>query len=324
MSEDIFTGRKFTETFDKIVLCAGTQTNTFGVKGVEYGHAQKVFFLKQLQHARAIRNRIIECFERADLPDTTPEDRKRLLTFVIVGGGPISVEFAGELRDFLTKDVARWYGDLSKDVRVVLVEASDHLLGPFDERLVAYVEQLLQKKKFEVLTGTAVKEITPAGNVILGSGEEIKCGLVVWSTGVAPTRIMNKLKDEGHFAYARGRALMDSKMRILRPATEEDRNGSGGATQLTPHPSTGADPEMKVVGAPHDGIYGLGDCVVDAAKPLPTLGAIARMQAEYLASEFNKGTDGKEAGNDFKYTSLLQMSALGGGDAVIDPTISPL
>ena len=79
-----------------------------------------------------------------------------------------------------------------------------------------------------------------------------------------------------------------------------------------------------LVGAPHDGIYGLGDCVVDAAKPLPTLGAIARMQAEYLASEFNKGTDGKEVGNDFKYTSLLQMSALGGGDAVIDPTISPL
>ena len=56
VSEDVFTGRRFTETFDKIVLCAGTQTNTFGVKGVEYGHAQKVFFLKQLQHARVGRS----------------------------------------------------------------------------------------------------------------------------------------------------------------------------------------------------------------------------------------------------------------------------
>ena len=58
----------------------------------------------------------------------------------------------------------------------MLVEASDHLLGPFDTRLVAYVERLLQKKKFEVLTGTAVKEITAGGNVVLGSGERINCG----------------------------------------------------------------------------------------------------------------------------------------------------
>ncbi len=64
-----------------------------------------MFFLKQLEHSRAIRNRLIECFERASSPSCTDEEARKLLSFVIVGGGPTSVEFAGELYDFVTKDV---------------------------------------------------------------------------------------------------------------------------------------------------------------------------------------------------------------------------
>lgn len=67
--------------------------------------------------ARAIRSRIIECFERASYPDLPSATKARLLSFVVVGGGPTSVEFASELHDFLRKDVHRWYPDLEDLVR---------------------------------------------------------------------------------------------------------------------------------------------------------------------------------------------------------------
>lgn len=87
--------------YDYLVMANGSTTNTFNTPGVKY-RENNVYFLKDLSHARAIRNRILECFERASYPDTSKEERERLLNFIIVGGGPISVEFAGELHSFLT------------------------------------------------------------------------------------------------------------------------------------------------------------------------------------------------------------------------------
>ena len=81
-------------------MANGTHTNTFNTPGVEQGK-NNVYFLKDLWDARQIRNRILECFERASYPSVTLEEKKRLLHFVIVGGGPINVEFAGELYSFL-------------------------------------------------------------------------------------------------------------------------------------------------------------------------------------------------------------------------------
>jgi len=71
-----------------------------------------VYFLKQLGDARKIRNRLLECFERAANPYLSSEERSRLLSFVVVGGGPVSIEYAAELHDFLANDVKRWYPDL--------------------------------------------------------------------------------------------------------------------------------------------------------------------------------------------------------------------
>ena len=112
-------------------MANGTHTNTFNTPGVEPGK-NHVYFLKDLEDARNIRNRILECFERASYPDTSAEERERLLTFVIVGGGPINVEFAGELHSFLTQDVAKWYPEFKDHVKVELVEASDKILGTFN------------------------------------------------------------------------------------------------------------------------------------------------------------------------------------------------
>ena len=82
------------------MLAAGSNVNTFNTPGVE-AYKNNVYFMKDLGHARAVRNRIVKCFEMASLPNASEDDKKRLLSFAIVGGGPISVEFAGELYDML-------------------------------------------------------------------------------------------------------------------------------------------------------------------------------------------------------------------------------
>lgn len=79
-----------------------------------------VYFLKQLGDARDIRNRLLECFERASSPFISDKERCRLLSFVVVGGGPTSIEYAAELHDFLKTDVKRWYPDLQDKVIIRL------------------------------------------------------------------------------------------------------------------------------------------------------------------------------------------------------------
>jgi len=79
-------------SYDSLVIACGAVSNTFGIKGVE----ENAFFLKQINDARRIRQRIIECFEYASEPGTTEEEIQNILTFAVVGAGPTGVEFSGE------------------------------------------------------------------------------------------------------------------------------------------------------------------------------------------------------------------------------------
>ncbi|RKP05334.1 hypothetical protein THASP1DRAFT_9338, partial [Thamnocephalis sphaerospora] len=84
----------------QLVIAVGSTTNTMGVPGVEHCHQ-----LKTLADAAGLRRKVMANFEQAALPTTTPEERKRLLSFVVCGGG---VEFAAELYDFLTEDLVNY------------------------------------------------------------------------------------------------------------------------------------------------------------------------------------------------------------------------
>ena len=109
---DIFKKHDFEVLYDKLIIAVGCKTNTFNTPGVAENEGHFVYFLKHLHHARQIKNRVIECFERADIPDVSEEEKRRLLSFVVVGGGPTSCEFTAELHDFVRKDIARLYPDL--------------------------------------------------------------------------------------------------------------------------------------------------------------------------------------------------------------------
>lgn len=83
--------------YDQLVIACGVQTNTFGITSIDEYLNDEVFFLKQLQHSRALRMNIIAQLEKASLPNIGVDEQKRLLSFVVVGGGPTSCEFTAEL-----------------------------------------------------------------------------------------------------------------------------------------------------------------------------------------------------------------------------------
>lgn len=257
--EDLFKGIRFEVKYDYLVIAAGCKTNTFNTPGVGEREGKEVFFLKHLHHARQIRNRTLECFERATNPTLTDEERQRLLSFVVVGGGPTSCEFTTELHDFLSQDVGRWYPDLTKDIRVTLVEAGPNILGTFDKALVQYYESGLKKRGITVLTSTAVTRVEEHGendsdphhttSAHLADGTELPFGTMVWSAGLAPvkfTHSANSLpKAQG------GRIEIDGYLRV---------------------------PGLK------GRVFALGDC----AGSLPPLASVAEQQGRYLADCFNE------------------------------------
>ena len=134
---------EFSLMFDILVIGVGAISNTFGIKGVE----QYALFLKELSDARAIRQRIIENLERASTPNLQFEEHRRLLHFVVVGGGPTGVEFAAELHDFLTEDLVDSYPNVLADVSITLFEAGEALLSSFDATLSEYTVRNFQRQK---------------------------------------------------------------------------------------------------------------------------------------------------------------------------------
>ncbi|XP_066932061.1 probable NADH dehydrogenase [Clytia hemisphaerica] len=232
-------GKEFTLNYDKLVIAVGCTSNSFGIPGV----AEHTFFMKEIADARKVRNRIISNFESSLHPNITEEEQKRLLHFVIVGGGPTGVEFGAELYDFITRDVARLYPSEEQFVKVTLIEGQS-ILPSFDQKLRDFTERKIkQRKNFHLLKDFVVE--VGDGFVKLKSGDVINTGLVVWSTGLAP-----------------------------RPFTEIIDLPKNKASQIL------VDPFMKVQG--RQDIYALGDCSCIEENPLPCTAQVAERQGRYI------------------------------------------
>ncbi|KAI9845298.1 MAG: hypothetical protein M1838_001798 [Thelocarpon superellum] len=143
--------------YDKLVIGVGSATNTHGVKGLENCH-----FLKSIEDARTIQYQVLQNLERACLPTTTDEERRRLLSFVVCGGGPTGVEFAAELYDMLNEDLARQFPRiLRNEVSVHVIQSRGHILNTYDEALSKYAEARFAREQVDILTNSRVKEVQP-------------------------------------------------------------------------------------------------------------------------------------------------------------------
>lgn len=175
---------EFELEYDYLVVAVGATSNTFGTKGVEkYCH-----FLKEIEDAEKIRGRIVDCFETASLPHLSNEDRKQLLHFVIVGGGPTGIEFAAELHDLVHEDLMCLYPELREHISISVLQSADHILNTFDGRISEYAEQKFSRDGIDVKIGSRVLEVTDHSISFKAksTGElvEIPYGMIVWSTGI--------------------------------------------------------------------------------------------------------------------------------------------
>jgi NADH dehydrogenase len=262
-------------SYDYLILAGGSVTNYFGNEGVEHF----AFDLKKLTDAESLRNSILTIFELAAQEDD-PLRRKELLTFVVVGGGPTGVEFAGALCELIRFVFHKDYPTLRiEESRVMLLEAAPTLLGAMPERLRRYAEKRLQEMGVEVCCNTLVADATE-GEVRLGSGETIASRTLFWSAGVKAAPLAGMVPGE---------------------------KGPGGRVSVTPFLTLPDHGEVFVVGDMA--------CALQNGKPLPMMAPVAMQQGRYAARSIIRREQGGTA-QPFHYLDKGCMATIGRSSAV--------
>ncbi len=265
--------------YDHLVVATGSTTDDFGVAGVD-AHAQP---LKELPDALALRNHLLSQVESAQW-ETDATRRRTRLTVAVVGGGPTGIEYAGALAELLRLVLAREFGHLDqREMRVLLLEAGDHLLGAFAPPLQRYAVDQLRRRGVEVRLGTRVTAVE-GGRVRLHDGSEIEAGTVVWVAGVRVSPLPG-LTGAGDAAGARGAV----------PVT---------ATLQLP-----GRPEVLVIGD--------GAAVVQDGRPLPMIAPVAIQEGRHATRVIAAQLRGEEP-PAFRYTDKGIMATIGRHDAVVE------
>jgi NADH dehydrogenase len=261
--------------YDYLIMAAGGATNFFGLQSVE----QRAFQLKGLGHAVRLRNHILSVFERADRDDD-PDRRRALMTFVIVGGGPTGVEFAGALEELIHHELSRDFPGLDMgESRILLLEARDALLPPVPKELQLYSRKRLEGMGVEVHLNTQVSGAED-GKVLLADGTIIPSYTIVWSAGVQASPLAAELG-------------------LPRAA--------GGRIPVQPDLSL----------ADRDTVFIIGDMafLVQDGTPLPMVASVAMQQGEYAAHAILGRIKGEPAA-PFRYHDKGAMAIIGRNSAV--------
>ena len=192
--------------YDYLVIATGARHAYFGHDAWE----ETAPGLKTIGDATEIRARILTAFERAEVTEDQAL-RRRLLTFVIVGGGPTGVELAGAIIELARKALSRDFRNIdSATARVVLVEADKRLLTAFPESLSQSAKTQLENLGVEVRLGAAVTRCDENG-VTLADGEHIASTCILWAAGVTASRAAGWLGAESDRA---GRVLVGDDLSV--------------------------------------------------------------------------------------------------------------
>lgn len=259
-----------TVPYDFLILATGSVSHFFDVPGA----AEHAFSLKTLKEGIALRNHILTCFE-CTVREPDVARRRALLTFVIVGGGPTGVEFAGALAELIHGPLVRDYPGLNfQEVRVVLLEAQASLLPGLPASLQAYAVRRLERMGVEVRLRLPVSAVTPQ-TVHLKDGRLIPTETVIWTAGV------------------RG----DPKAQAWGlPAIRNGRVPVAFTLQVPGHP------EVYVVG---DLAY-----VEEQGRPLPMVAPVALQQGQTAAHNIIRQISGQPP-EPFRYRDRGTMVTIG-------------
>lgn len=172
--------------YDYLIVATGTSHTYFG----HDEWARYAPGLKTLEDALDIRRRILVAFEQAER-ETDAARQQRLLTFVLIGGGPTGVELAGTLAEIARQTRAEFRNIDTHATRIVLVEAGPTILATFATKLRDAAKRSLQRLRVEVRENTRVTGVDVNG--VLFDGERLDAGTVLWTAGVAASPLTSTL-----------------------------------------------------------------------------------------------------------------------------------
>ena len=211
--------------YDYLVLALGSVTNFYNLPGL----AENALTMKSLSDAIRLRSRLIKNLEEADF-ECACEDRSRLLTVVVAGGGFAGVETIASVNDFV-REAIEFYPKLSeKELRIILIEATDVILPELGPQLGAYARKKLARRGVQFLMNTAVKSVSN-GEVNLSDGTSLKTNMLVWTAGVSP----NPLLDMLNCSKERGRLVTNEFLEV----TDYPGVWALGDCAAVPDPTTG-------------------------------------------------------------------------------------
>lgn len=270
-------GRTVKIGFDYLVVATGVRPSYFGHdEFASYAPA-----LKTLSDAEAIRSKILSAYELAELSDD-PVERARLMTFILVGGGPTGVELAASIaqmaRVTLKRDFRRLHPDQTK---VILVEGGDRLLPTFDPKLSAAATRQLARLGVRVRTGAVAQTVDADGVVV--AGERIRAATVLWTAGVAASPLAAQT---GASTDRAGRAQVGPQL--------ETQSGSG--------------------------VFVVGDTasLSQDGKPVPGVAQAALQQGAYVGRLIASRVRGQASGAAFRYHNKGTMAVVGKDFAVLE------
>jgi len=267
-----------TLTYDYLVLALGGRSNYFGHPEWE----QFAPGLKTLDDAVRIRSRVLLAFEKAENTNDIAE-RRRLMTVIIIGGGPTGVELAGAFAELANHVLTRDFRNIDPaQARIILLEGAPRILSHLPADLSQSAARQLEKLGAQIRTATQVKDIR-GGEVELADGEIIRGENILWAAGVSATPLTQKL------------------------GVELDRAGR-----------VKVNPDLSVPGHPE--VFAVGDLalVLDAnGKPVPGVSPAAMQMARHVARIIDDELAGKQGlRSPFKYLDKGTMATIGRSKAV--------
>ncbi len=271
-------GRQRVYSYDLLVLAPGCRYAYFG----HDEWRRYALPLKTLDDALRMRRRALLAFERAEIAED-PAERRRQMTFVIVGAGPTGVELAGAFAELARYALARDYRAIDPaTAQIILAEALPTVLPGFPEKLQRYAHTVLERKGVTVRVDAAVEAVDAQGVTI--AGQEIRAANVFWSAGTEVPDLADWL------------------------ACDHDKSGR-----------IKVEPDLSVPGRPE--IFVIGDAarVEDPqGQPLPGLAAVAKQQGLYVADLIGRRLRGQPAPEAFHYRDRGTLATIGRGAAIAD------
>ena len=293
--------------FNHLVVAMGGIVDVSRVPGMP----EHAFLMKSIGDAQELRGAVIDRLEEANL-QTDEAAIKRLLTFVIVGGGYSGVETAGQILD-LIQDINRFYPRIARqDYRVILVHSGAHLLPEISEDLGRYCEKNIAQRGVEIILNARVTSMT-ASRVTLGDGRVIESYTVVSTVGNAPHPILVDFCKKNIIPTEKARIITDATLRV--PGFEN----LWAAGDCAAVPMAGAEKNSMPDARPANSGHAMPGSAFAAKKYCPPTAQFAYRQGICLGKNLADILRGASTPpRAFTFKGLGELASIGHQSAVAD------